>query len=59
VVFDEFDEFEGDEEPKRPVKIECKYCGHILDMKYEVWLNPNTGEYEYACLPCSKKFGKA
>jgi DNA-directed RNA polymerase subunit RPC12/RpoP len=53
----EFEDFDI-EEPPRMVRVKCKYCGRYFELAEEVQLNPETGEYEYICPNCAKKFGK-
>lgn len=50
-------DMEGFEPTKPPlIKVKCKYCGRYFEVAKEVQLNPETGEYEYTCPHCSRKF---
>ena len=56
MVFDEEEEdFEGSPPPSPPLKIKCKYCGHILELREEIKYDPDTGEYFYICPNCAKR----
>jgi DNA-directed RNA polymerase subunit RPC12/RpoP len=45
-------------EPEELPRIECRYCGRVLEMSEEVKMNLETGEYEYVCPSCAKMFSK-
>lgn len=53
----EFEDFDI-EEPRGMKRVKCKYCGRYFELAEEVQLNPETGEYEYICANCAKKFEK-
>jgi DNA-directed RNA polymerase subunit RPC12/RpoP len=40
------------------IEVECKYCGSLIEMAKAVRLNPETEEYEYACVNCAIRFEK-
>ena len=37
---------------------ECKYCGGVLQLAKAVQLNPETEEFEYACINCALAWEK-
>ena len=39
-------------------KIDCKYCGSVIELSRAVVLNPETEEYEYACVNCALAWEK-
>ena len=36
-----------------PSEGECKYCGGVLQLAKAVHFNPETEEFEYACVNCA------
>jgi uncharacterized Zn-finger protein len=38
--------------------VDCKYCGSVIELSKDVKMDPETGEYQYACPHCSKKWSK-
>jgi DNA-directed RNA polymerase subunit RPC12/RpoP len=36
--------------------VPCKFCGSLIELSKAVQLNPESGEYEYACVNCAIKW---
>lgn len=36
-------------------QVKCEYCGKIVELANIVRLNPDTEEYEYACVNCARR----
>jgi uncharacterized Zn-finger protein len=54
----EFDDFDLEDSNVVMRKVKCKYCGRYFELSEEIQLNPDTGEYEYICPNCAKRFLK-
>ena len=46
---------EEDSLPRKMAQVKCEYCGKIVELANIVRLNPDTEQYEYACIDCARK----
>jgi DNA-directed RNA polymerase subunit RPC12/RpoP len=40
---------------RKMAQVKCEYCGRIVELANIVRLNPDTEEYEYACVNCARR----
>ncbi len=52
---DEKDLSVEDFQPPKMAQVKCEYCGKMVELANIVRLNPETEEYEYACINCARR----
>lgn len=52
---DEEDSLEEESQQPKIAQVECEYCGKIVELRNTVRLNPETEQYEYACVNCARR----